>query len=115
MFISGREKKNKYYYYLGKFCTPHENAIKDDYSSIEEINQAVKDVGLLRSQLIFGIDYTISNLETGKHSFNGLPLHHIQEGSLNPYQSVRRIEKQKQKKPILIIGYYDCRSNIRKI
>jgi len=46
-------------------------------------------VGLVRSQLIFGIDYTISNLETGKHSFNGLSLHHIQEGLLNPYQSVR--------------------------
>ena len=48
----------------------------------------MKDVGLVRSQLIFGIDYTISNLETGKHSFNGLSLHHIEEGLLNPYQSV---------------------------
>ena len=55
------------------------------------MNQAVKDVGLVRSQLIFGIDYTISNLETGKLSFNGLSLHHIQEGLLNPYQSVRDV------------------------
>lgn len=75
--------------FSGKYCVPHENAIRDDFSSIEEVNQAVKDVGLLRSQLIFGIDYTISNLETGKHSFNGLSLHHIEEGLLNPYQSVR--------------------------
>ena len=74
----------------GKFCAPHENAIRDDYTTLEEVNQAVKDVGLVRSQLIFGIDYTISNLETGKLSFNGLSLHHIQEGLLNPYQSVRR-------------------------
>lgn len=77
------------FYFIGKFCTPHEHAIRDDFSTIEEVNQAVKDVGLVRSQLIFGIDYTISNLETGKHSFNGLSLHHIEEGLLNPYQSVR--------------------------
>lgn len=76
---------------LGKFCSPHENAIRDDFCSLDEINQAVKDVGLVRSQLIFGIDYTISNLETGKSSFNGLSLHHIEEGLLNPYQSVRDI------------------------
>ncbi len=82
------KKINKY---LGKFCTPHEHAIKDDFSTIEEINEAVKSIGLVRSQLIFGIDYTISNLETGKHSFNGLSLHHIQEGLLNPYQSVSGI------------------------
>jgi hypothetical protein len=40
---------------------------------------------------MFGIDYTISNLETGKESFHGLSLHNIQDGLLNPYQSVRRI------------------------
>ena len=65
---------------------------------MEEINQAVKDVGLIRSQLIFGIDYTISNLETGKQSFNSLSLHHIQEGLLNPYQSVRLISTENNKK-----------------
>jgi E3 ubiquitin-protein ligase RGLG len=74
--------------YIGKVYSPHENAIRDDYSTLEELDQAVKDVGLVRSQLIFGIDYTISNLETGKNSFNGLSLHHIEQGLLNPYQSV---------------------------
>ena len=74
---------------LGKFCSPHEHAIRDDFTTLEEINQAVADVGLVRSQLIFGIDYTISNLETGKDSFNGLPLHHIEDGMQNPYQRVR--------------------------
>lgn len=68
----------------------HENVIKDDFTSIEEINNAVKEVGLDHSQLIFGIDYTISNLETGRDSFNGYSLHHIEEGMLNPYQSVRK-------------------------
>lgn len=81
---------------LGKSSIAHQNVIKDDYSSLEEINDAVKQVGLLRSQLIFGIDYTISNLETGKNSFNGLSLHHIQDGLLNPYQSVRMKREKKE-------------------
>lgn len=66
----------------------HENVIRDDFKSLEEINDAVKEVGLVHSQLIFGIDYTISNLETGRDSFNGYSLHHIQDGLLNPYQNV---------------------------
>ena len=78
--------------FLGKFYSPHENAIPDEFNSLEEVNRAVEEVGLVRSQLIFGIDYTISNLETGKHSFNGLSLHHIEEGLLNPYQRVRKKE-----------------------
>ncbi|CAF2998346.1 unnamed protein product [Rotaria sp. Silwood2] len=103
-----------------KFCTPHENAIKDDFTSIEEINQAVKDVGLVRSQLIFGIDYTISNLETGKHSFNGLSLHHIQEGLLNPYQRVitivgRTLEKFDSDFLIPAFGFGDRTTLDRKI
>ncbi|CAF3751188.1 unnamed protein product [Rotaria sp. Silwood1] len=103
-----------------KFCIPHENAIKDDFTSIEEINQAVKDVGLVRSQLIFGIDYTISNLETGKHSFNGLSLHHIQEGLLNPYQSVitivgRTLEKFDSDTLIPAFGFGDRTTVDRKI
>lgn len=103
-----------------KFCAPHENAIRDDFTSIEEINQAVKDVGLVRSQLIFGIDYTISNLETGKHSFNGLPLHHIAEGLLNPYQSVitiigRTLEKFDADTLIPAFGFGDRTTLDRKI
>ncbi|CAF3886352.1 unnamed protein product [Adineta steineri] len=103
-----------------KLCLPHENAIRDDFSSIEEVNQAVKDVGLVRSQLIFGIDYTISNLETGKHSFNGLSLHHIEEGLLNPYQSVitivgRTLEKFDSDSLIPAFGFGDRTTLDRKI
>ncbi|CAF0859657.1 unnamed protein product [Adineta ricciae] len=103
-----------------KYCVPHENAIRDDFSSIEEVNQAVKDVGLLRSQLIFGIDYTISNLETGKYSFNGLSLHHIEEGLLNPYQSVitiigRTLEQFDSDTLIPAFGFGDRTTLDRKI
>ncbi|CAF1025021.1 unnamed protein product [Rotaria sordida] len=103
-----------------RFCTPHVNAIRDDFTSIDEINQAVKDVGLVRSQLIFGIDYTISNLETGKHSFDGRSLHHIEEGLLNPYQSVitivgRTLEKFDFDSLIPVFGFGDRTTLDRKI
>ncbi len=74
---------------IGKSSIPHQNVIRDDFKSLEEVDNAVKEVGLVRSQLIFGIDYTISNLETGKNSFGGRSLHNIEAGLLNPYQNVR--------------------------
>jgi len=40
------------------------------------------------SNLIIGIDFTKSNLWTGKNSYGGLSLHHISPGYLNPYQRV---------------------------
>lgn len=83
--------KNSFVHRLqGKLCSPHQDVIGDEFSTLEEVNEAVEKVGLVRSQLIFGIDYTISNLETGKYSFNGLSLHHIEEGILNPYQRVTK-------------------------
>ncbi|CAF1046187.1 unnamed protein product [Adineta ricciae] len=103
-----------------KTSLTHENVIRDDYTSLEEIDNAVKEVGLERSQLIFGIDYTISNLETGKNSFNGLSLHSIQEGLLNPYQSVitiigRTLEKYDSDTLIPAFGFGDRSTLDRKI
>jgi len=43
------------------------------------------------SNLIIGIDYTGSNKESGKKTFGGQCLHHIQSGLLNPYQEVIQI------------------------
>lgn len=98
----------------------HQNVIKDDFKSLKEIDDAVKQVGLVRSQLIFGIDYTISNLETGKNSFNGLSLHNIQDGLLNPYQSVitivgRTLEKFDSDTLIPAFGFGDRATLDRKI
>ncbi|CAF1005151.1 unnamed protein product [Adineta steineri] len=103
-----------------KTSITHQNVIKDDYASLEEVNNAVKEVGLHHSQLMFGIDYTISNLETGKHSFNGLSLHHIQNGLLNPYQSVitivgRTLEKYDSDMLIPAFGFGDRSTLDRKI
>ncbi|CAF3385136.1 unnamed protein product [Rotaria sp. Silwood1] len=103
-----------------KSSTTHEHVIGDDFTSLEEINKAVKDVGLDHSQLIFGIDYTISNLETGKDSFHGYSLHHIEEGLLNPYQSVitivgRTLEKYDSDTLIPAFGFGDRTTLDRKI
>ncbi|CAM4776854.1 unnamed protein product [Rotaria magnacalcarata] len=103
-----------------KVSATHDHVIKDDFASLDEIHNAIKEVGLDHSQLIFGIDYTISNLETGKTSFNGLSLHHIQDGLLNPYQSVitivgRTLEKYDSDKLIPVFGFGDRSTLDRKI
>ncbi|CAF0742831.1 unnamed protein product [Rotaria sordida] len=103
-----------------KSSITHEHVIGDDFTSLEEINKAVKQVGLDHSQLIFGIDYTISNLETGKDSFHGFSLHNIQEGLLNPYQNVitivgRTLEKYDSDTLIPVFGFGDRTTLDRKI
>ena len=40
-------------------------AIPDQYQSLEEVTQALRLAGLESSNLILGIDFTISNTETG--------------------------------------------------
>lgn len=70
---SRKGKKNKYEY------------IPDNYSSIEQVTQALRGSGLESSNLILGIDFTKSNEWTGKVSFNNRSLHAIGD-SPNPYE-----------------------------
>ncbi|KAJ9563244.1 hypothetical protein OSB04_008404 [Centaurea solstitialis] len=65
--------KNKYEY------------IPDNYSSLEQVTQALRGSGLESSNLILGIDFTKSNEWTGKVSFNNRSLHAIGD-SPNPYE-----------------------------
>eukprot|EP01102_Stenamoeba_stenopodia_P005342 TRINITY_DN15940_c0_g1_i1.p1 TRINITY_DN15940_c0_g1~~TRINITY_DN15940_c0_g1_i1.p1 ORF type:complete len:274 (+),score=57.97 TRINITY_DN15940_c0_g1_i1:165-986(+) len=67
----------------GKFRT-----IGDEYKSLEDLSEGLRMSGLETSNLIIGIDYTKSNLWTGKNSYGGLSLHHVSPGYLNPYQRV---------------------------
>ena len=73
------------------FNAKHVNAIEDHFSSLKEISSAINMAGLEQSQLIFGIDFTISNLENGTNTFNGRSLHYCDESIRNPYQKVIEI------------------------
>lgn len=67
----------------------HVNAIEDRFRNLDEVSKAIRDAGLEKSQLIFGIDFTISNLENGTKTFNGRSLHYSEESIKNPYQKVK--------------------------
>lgn len=58
----------------------------DNYSSLAELQDALRQEGLETSSLIVAVDFTKSNEWTGKNSFNGKSLHSI--GTVpNPYVS----------------------------
>ncbi|KAJ4786629.1 copine family protein [Rhynchospora pubera] len=59
--------------------------IPDSYTSLDQVTEALQRAGLESSNLIIGVDFTKSNLWTGKQSFNGLSLHHLGE-TKNPYE-----------------------------
>ncbi|XP_023738816.1 E3 ubiquitin-protein ligase RGLG4 isoform X1 [Lactuca sativa] len=70
---SRKTDKNKYAY------------IPDNYSSLEQVTDALRASGLESSNLILGIDFTKSNEWTGRVSFNNRSLHAITD-SPNPYE-----------------------------
>lgn len=60
--------------------------IPDQYTSYEQLTAALRQSGLEKSQLLVGIDFTKSNLDTGQNSFGGRPLHDVSDpSSPNPY------------------------------
>eukprot|EP00961_Rhodomonas_salina_P231922 3133146-Rhodomonas_salina.1 len=69
-------------------AAPRFYAIADNYNSIEEVQKALRGVGLESSDLVLGVDFTGSNKMTGKISFGGLSLHDTSTGVTNPYQQV---------------------------
>jgi len=63
-------------------------SIQDSYNSIEEVQQALRKVGLESSDLIVGVDFTKSNNWSGARSFGGRCLHDLSSPEPNPYQRV---------------------------
>ena len=76
---------------LDLFNVKHVHAIGDHFKNLNEVANAIKTAGLQNSQLIFGIDFTISNLENGLKTFNGRSLHFCDDEIKNPYQKVIEI------------------------
>mmetsp|Transcript_47093 Transcript_47093/g.111001 ORF Transcript_47093/g.111001 Transcript_47093/m.111001 type:complete len:278 (+) Transcript_47093:434-1267(+) len=62
-------------------------AITDQFSSIQEVQEGLRNAGLESSNLIVGVDFTKSNMWTGQRSFGGRSLHDT-TGPPNPYQTV---------------------------
>lgn len=63
----------------------HTGFIADNYDSLEEVINALREAGLESSNLILGIDFTKSNEWAGNHSFNRRSLHAI-GNTYNPYE-----------------------------
>ncbi|XP_027094088.1 E3 ubiquitin-protein ligase RGLG4 [Coffea arabica] len=59
--------------------------IPDNFSSLDQVTEALRESGLESSNLILGIDFTKSNEWTGKLSFNNRSLHAIGNAP-NPYE-----------------------------
>eukprot|EP01024_Parvocaulis_polyphysoides_P052055 TRINITY_DN51274_c0_g1_i1.p2 TRINITY_DN51274_c0_g1~~TRINITY_DN51274_c0_g1_i1.p2 ORF type:complete len:139 (+),score=19.28 TRINITY_DN51274_c0_g1_i1:146-562(+) len=62
--------------------------IVDHYTSLEQVQNALRKNGLESSNLILAVDFTKSNEWTGKHSFGGRSLHaiHGPNEAMNPYE-----------------------------
>jgi len=59
---------------------------RDDYETIEQVQEALRKAGLESSQLLLAVDCTKSNTWTGAQSFGGRCLHALIPGEPNPYQ-----------------------------
>lgn len=62
--------------------------IKDNFETVEQVQDELRSRGLEVCDLVIGIDYTASNTWNGKNSFYGNCLHHIDQNYQNPYQHV---------------------------
>jgi E3 ubiquitin-protein ligase RGLG len=70
---------------LGRRLSRKYSLITDQFTSVEQVQQALGQAGLESSNLIVGIDFTKSNEWTGKVSFNRRSLHSI-GNEPNPYE-----------------------------
>jgi hypothetical protein len=77
---------------------PNFVAKEDKFSTLIEVSAALKLAGLEFSNLVFAIDYTMSNHQQGQRSFNGKCLHTIEHGVLNPYQVIHHL--------LLIVAFF---------
>lgn len=94
--------------------------IADRFSSLEEVQQSLREAGLESCNLVMGIDFTKSNEFTGRRSFGGRCLHALQSNVLNPYQRVmsvlgRTLEPFDEDRLIPCFGFGDVTTKGSKI
>ncbi|PRP78925.1 hypothetical protein PROFUN_13301 [Planoprotostelium fungivorum] len=90
------------------------------FSSIQDVQNALKEQGLESSNLIIGIDYTESNEWSGVKTFGGYGLHRIRNGILNPYQEVitiiaRTLEAFDDDKIVPVYGFGDSATTDKSV
>eukprot|EP00250_Pteridium_aquilinum_P005517 c15599_g1_i1 orf=195-1418(+) len=71
---------------IGSKLTKQFSCISDNYNTLDQVTNALRESGLESSNLIVGIDFTKSNEWTGKKSFNGRSLHALNTSFPNPYE-----------------------------
>jgi len=95
-------------------------AIPDKYKSLAAVQDACKRAGLEASQLIIGIDFTKSNVDNGKRTFEGRCLHELLPGGFNPYQRAcdiiaRTLEPFDEDHLIPVFGFGDATTTDRAV
>ncbi|CAN6447259.1 unnamed protein product [Victoria cruziana] len=93
--------------------------IADNYTSLEQVTEALAQAGLESSNLIVGIDFTKSNEWTGNRSFNRRSLHHIGD-TPNPYEQAisiigRTLSAFDEDNLIPCFGFGDARTHDQEV
>ena len=96
--------------------------IGDQYESLEMVQDALRRAGLESSNLLLGIDFTISNEDAGRATFGGRSLHAVDATGavLNPYQRViatlgRTLEVFDDDRLIPAFGFGDASTQDRDV
>jgi len=95
-------------------------AIPDNYKTFPEVQEALRNAGLEASNLIIGVDFTRSNEYTGRLTFHGKCLHHLDPNYMNPYQHVitiigKTLEAFDDDKLIPCYGFGDVTTTDKKV
>ncbi|XP_071110050.1 uncharacterized protein [Haliotis cracherodii] len=65
--------------------------VSEQFKTLGEVGDAIREAGLEKCNLIFGVDYTASNYQQGKKTFGKKCLHDISQTEQNPYQKVIQV------------------------
>jgi len=99
---------------------PKFHAIQNQYRSLAEVQEGLRQAGLESSNMIVGVHFTKSNLWNGKVTFGGNCLHQLIPGVLNPYQEVisivgRTLEAFDDDKKIPVYGFGDVTTTDKSV